>query len=457
MRKKGCRSLAKAKKKRLAKDLEKLWRTGKYWEWVQLIGQIEQVKLYQAQWQEAWRYLCRQALRLPDQLEEFWGRLAKQPLAPELPDLIFIRGLKIFIDSGAIPPDIAALSGLSPPAQMLRKNLLSWSPDPTQDRKISRLLNLLTQQPDKVTGKTFNDLAALVQPNPLAGALHSLGKTINQIRKLNHREGFNPHLVGMGQPELKRADNLVSRLAPTWNPTVRMALLHPFRHQLDKCLRGLWAQENFEKILALTSWLPFLCSQTLGPDAARLRDYSRQQAEGGFSESECLAVLEQSAGQGLESQALALGQIRRALKASTPSQRLLAKFRAGYFRLLNEIGKLQPTLKPREKVDLRRVMDPVLFEDRRWLEDEDYFWEDFLELAFAAGVAGAKLSILVLLTPAPDIHPSVRKQARENLQQLPRKLPANTTAPPPPRPQKSRSDCRSLHVHSQSDSRSGER
>ena len=42
-----------------------------------------------------------------------------------------------------------------------------------------------------------------------------------------------------------------------------------------------------------------------------------------------------------------------------------------------------------------------------------------LELAFAAGVAGAKLSILVLLTPSFNIPISLRKQARENLQQLP--------------------------------------
>lgn len=49
--------MAKAKKKRLAKDLEKLWRTGKYWEWVELASKIDALNLPQPQWQEAWRYL----------------------------------------------------------------------------------------------------------------------------------------------------------------------------------------------------------------------------------------------------------------------------------------------------------------------------------------------------------------------------------------------------------------
>ncbi len=413
--------MAKVKKKRTAKELDKLWRTGKYWDWVQLVVQTDQLQHYSAQWQEAWRYLCRQALRLPGQLQEFWPRLEAQPQAPELPDLVFIRGLKDFFGGRDVRSQMATLTGLSPPAQMLREKLLNQPPAAVPERKLSRLLNLLVQQPDKVTGKTYNDLAALVQPNPLATSLLSLGNTINQLRKLNRKGGVNPYLPGLSSNQLKKADTLLAQAAPTWDPAVRTALLHPFCYQLWQCCQRLWETEDFDTLLYFLTFLPFLSSRTFGPDAAKLQDYSRQQAEGIFSESEYLTALEQSYTQGLDSQALALGKIRKLLKSNTfePSSRFLAKLRTAYLRLLKEIGRLQAELKPRDKIDLMRVMDPILFEDRDWLEDEDTFGEDFLSLAFASGVAGPKLSILALLAWDYDIHPSLRKQAKEILRQLP--------------------------------------
>ena len=413
--------MAKAKKKRTAKELEKLWRIGKYWDWVQLVVQTDQLQHYSAQWQEAWHYLCRQALRLPGQLQEFWHRLESQPLAPELSDLVFIRYLKDFFSGRDVRSQMAALTGLSSPAQMLRGKLLNQPPAAVPDQKISRFLNLLIQQPDKVTGKTYNDLAALLQPNPLSPALISLGKTINQLRKLNRKGGVNPHLPGLGGAKLKNADMLLAQVAQTWDPVVRTALLHPFGYQLWQCFQRLWETEDFDTLLYIMTFLPFLSSQTFGPDAAKLQDYSRQQAEGFLSEAEHLTALEQSYAQGLDSQALALGQIRKMLKLDTfePSHRFLAQFRTAYLRLLKEIGRLQAELKPREKIDLMRVMDPILFEDRDWLEDEDTFWDDFLSLAFASGVAGVKLSIQSLLSPNFYIPPNLRKQAKEILRQLP--------------------------------------
>jgi hypothetical protein len=413
--------MAKVKKKRTVKDLDKLWRAGKYWDWIQLVVQNDQLQHYSAQWQEAWRNLCRQALRLPGQLQEFWPRLEAQPQAPELPDLVFLRCLKDFFAGRDVRSLMAALTGLSPPAQMLRGKLLNQPPAAVPERKLSRLLNLLMQQPDKVTGKTYNDLAALVQPNPLATALLSLGNTINQLRKLNRKGGLNPYLPGLRSNQLKKADALLAQVASTWDPAVHPALLHPFCYQLWQCFQRLWETEDFDTLLYLMTFLPFLSSQTFGLDAAKLQDYSRQQAEGSFSEAEHLTALEQSYAQGLDSQALALGQIRKMLKLDTfePPHRFLAQLRTAYLRLLKEIGRLQTELKPREKIDLMRVMDPILFEDRHWLEDEDTFWEDFLSLAFASGVAGVKLSIQALLTPDFDIHPSLRKQAKEILRQLP--------------------------------------
>ncbi len=342
-------------------------------------------------------------------------------LALPLPHLVFIRCLKDFLAGQDVRPQLAAITGLSPPAQMLREKILSWSPASLPDRKISRLLAALIQQPDKVTAKTFNDLAALVQPNPLAAELFSLGQAINQLRKINRKRGGIHLPLTFGRSLLERADNLLTLSARTWSPEIRSALFHPFSWQLWQCCQRLWELEDFDSLLYLLSSLPVLSSWTFGPDATSLLECCLKHVDGCASEREYLAVLDKSRPQGLESQAQALGQIRKVLHTGTfePSPRFLDKFSASYINLLNEIGRLQADLKPREKIDLQRVMDPIFFADLDWLEDEGYSLEELLHLAFASGIAGVKLSLLSLLTRDFEVSPALKEKAKAVLTQFP--------------------------------------
>ena len=157
--------MAKAKKRRLSKEIDKLWRNAKYWQWLRLVEQEGLVKAQSAQWQEAWRNLCRWALRLPGHLEEFWQRLAELKNIPDFPDIVLIRQLKDFLEDKDVRPAIVALNGLSPAARLFREKLLSWSWESAQDKKIGRLLKILINQPEKVSGRTFT--AVLVDRQPL--------------------------------------------------------------------------------------------------------------------------------------------------------------------------------------------------------------------------------------------------------------------------------------------------
>jgi hypothetical protein len=156
--------LAKAKKKRVAKEIDKLWRHAKYWDWLRLVEQEGLVQAQLPQWQEAWRHLCRWALRLPGHLEEFWQHLTELKNIPDYPDIVLLRQLKDFLEDKDVRPAIAALTGLSPAAQLFRENLLSWSWDAAQDKKIGRVLKILINQPEKVTGRTFTELGRLLAP-----------------------------------------------------------------------------------------------------------------------------------------------------------------------------------------------------------------------------------------------------------------------------------------------------
>ena len=114
-----------------------------------------------------------------------------------------------------------------------------------------------------------------------------------------------------------------------------------------------------------------------------------------------MEYLKQALPRDLETKVAALGKVRLNLTALDPSDRLLREFYLFYLRVLDEIGNRQKDLAPRDKIDLIRVMDPIIFADLEWLPDRPYD-EFFLEKAIDSGCGGALLCTLILLRPAAD-------------------------------------------------------
>ena len=411
--------MAKAKKKRVSKEIVKLWRTAKYWEWLRLVEQEGLVKAQPAQWQEAWHNLCRWALRLPGHLEEFWQRLAELKNIPDKPDIVLIRQLKDFLEDKDARPAIAALTGLSPAAQLLREKLLSWSWESAQDKKIGRCIKILVNQPEKVTGRTFTELGTLLAPTPLSETIQSLSKAITQIRKFNSKTAKgNQNWVGLSDRDLKVLDNRLDRIAGSLDPVLREVLLYPCIYQAVQHFERLVAREDFAELSHLVAVIPFLFSQAAGSQAEYLKNRCRHLAGEFATEKEAVDYLKQALPQDLETKAAALGQVRLALKSLDPSERLLREFHNLYKRVLDEIGDRQTELSPREKIDLMRVMDPIIFRDLEWLPDKphDVF---FLNKSIDSGCGGALICTLVLLTAELTSDRGLKRKALANLQKLP--------------------------------------
>ncbi|MCL4502422.1 MAG: hypothetical protein M1438_11310 [Deltaproteobacteria bacterium] len=410
--------MAKAKKRRVSKELDKLWRNAKYWQWLRLVEQEGLVQAQAAQWQEAWRHLCRWALRLPGHLEEFQQHLAELKHLPDYPDLVLIRQLNDFLADKEVRPAMAALSGLSPAAQLFREKLLSWSWDSAQDKKIGRLLQILLKQPEKVTGRTFTELATLAAPNPLSETIRPLSKAINQVRKFNSKTAKgNRNWVGLEDGALKVLDNRLARLAGSLDPALRDVLLYPFIFQAVQHFERLVEREDFDELSHLAAMVPFLFTRAAGPQAESLKNRCRQLAGGIATEKEAVEYLAHALTQEFETKVAVLGKVRLALKSSDPSERLLREFSLFYLRLLAEIGKRRKTLSPRDKIELMRVMDPIIFSDLEWLPDHPDDVIFFLGKAINAGCGGALICTRTLLTPGSD--QGLKRQAVACLQQLP--------------------------------------
>lgn len=410
--------MAKAQKKRVSKELDKLWRTAKYWEWLRFAEQEGLVQAQSTRWQEAWHHLCRWALRLPGHLEEFWQRLAELKHIPDTPDIVLLRQLKDFLEDEDARPAITALTGLSPAAQLLREKLLSWSWEPAQDKKICRPIKILINQPEKVTGRTFTELGTLLAPTPLSEIIQSLSKAISQIRKFNSKTAKgNRNRVGLADRDLKMLDNRLDQIAGSLDPVLRQVLLYPFIYQAVQHFERLVAREDFAELSHLAAVIPFLFSQAAGSQAENLKNRCRHLAGEFATESEAVDYLKQALPQDLETKVAALGQVRLALKSLDPSERLLREFHNFYKRVLDGIGKRQKELSPREKINLMRVMDPILFNDLEWLPDYPYEVALFLNKSIDSGCGGALICTLALLQQNSDR--GLKQKALANLQKLP--------------------------------------
>jgi hypothetical protein len=412
--------LAKAKKKRLSKEIDKLWRAGKYWEWLKLVEQEGLVKAQPAQWQEAWHNLCRWALRLPGHLEEFWQRLSGLKHIPDTPDIVLIRQLKDFLEDKDVRPAIAALTGLSPAAQLLREKLLSWSWESAQDKKIGRILKIMITQPEKVTGRTFTELGTLLAPTPLSETIQSLSQTITQVRKFNSKTAkSNRNWGGLADLDLKNLDNRLDWIAGSLDPALREVLLYPLIYQAVQLFERLVAREDFGELAHLAAVIPFLFSQAAGSQAEYLKNRCRHLSGEIATEQEAIDYLTQALPQDLETKVAALGKVRLALKSLDPSERLLREFNSFYQRVLDQIGRKQKELSPREKINLMRVMDPIIFMDLEWLPDDPYELRFFLNKSIGSGCGGALICTLTLLTPELTSDRGLKQKALANLEKLP--------------------------------------
>ena len=115
--------------RRIKKELEKLWRRGRYWEWLALVEKENLHRDYTREEQEAWNDLVKKALRVPANLEEFWTHLPAVKKYPSFPDFQCLRLLADFVEGKEVRAELAALRNLTFPAESFRQKALSWRED----------------------------------------------------------------------------------------------------------------------------------------------------------------------------------------------------------------------------------------------------------------------------------------------------------------------------------------
>ena len=408
--------MGKAKKKK-RKAIEKLWQKGNYWEWFKALEHDDLVNTYKTQWQDAWRVLVKRSFRLPERLEEFWENLDGIKKLPDFPDFRLLIQLRDFVNGKDVKKEVSAIDGLSIPAKAFRNRILSWQDGSASQKKLGSLLNIFVNHPEKITQKAYTNLAQSLDVSPISRPIETLGEVIGKARKLNYKSTVKKGGLSIRMRGLKELDLKVEKVSRKLPHSLQNILFYPFIYQINRLFDRLKDTDDMTIVARAVSSIPFLFSLTAGEKTEDIRDRLLPFAIEGIGENTLFSMAENLESADFEEKVAILGKMKPHIIGDFEDH--FDIFRSLYLDVLSEIARRKEDLPPREKRELARVMEPVLFHDL------DYLTEDINDLArilikiAEAGCMERVLSVLSLIVAERVKNGRLKRHAESTLKGLP--------------------------------------
>ncbi len=270
---KAKRKKKKRKRAKPANELDRLWRAGLYWEWLAKIEQDGLIEQRRGDWEKVWQRLIRSALRNPHQLSRFVDRYKTLEQRPSLPDLEFLECLEQAVRGEKFSARLKKLTGLSPPARLLKSRLLQWGRRGFRGKRVTRFLTDMVTKPLQITPRFYNELAALISSPTQAMIVRELASLIKVVRRLNHKNTVRRGLLsGNLQSNLGMADGRIVSLCRQLPPALADILLLPFLVQTATAMGRMAESGELEDLFYLLDWMPCLVESLSGRSATELKE-----------------------------------------------------------------------------------------------------------------------------------------------------------------------------------------
>jgi hypothetical protein len=411
------------KQKKARKDLERLLRSGQYWEWLTMVDQGALADQFSGQYELAWHTLIRKALRTEQGFEEWCEKAPplRRPVRARdqtlLADYAFLMGLRDFLEGKKDACAMAPLKGLSPPARALREGMLKLDRDAFPETAIPRLLKPFLDKPKSVTRRHYNELAKALKGSSMEKPVQDLGVMLAQLRALTgKRSPKNPPGV-LIDDRFYSLDNRCMTLGRSLPDSLSLLLTLPLCWQLADFIGALPPSYFTERVAALASSMPFLFPRMAG-EKAKAVNRALSFTEENFGQARSISGLEEALEKaGFEDQVKMLGIVRRSVRRNgTPEDLDLDPFeglfereeepqdrralRLTYDALLTAIEGRKHALGMKERRELAAVMDRIGAEDITFLmgsPDDTNRLAHLLMRFIRAGCAGKRLSLLALV------------------------------------------------------------
>lgn len=426
------------KQKKLHKDLERLLRGNRYWEWLALIDQGGLADQYPEQYETAWRTLIRKALRTPGAFDEFCERAQglRRPARTRdrtlLPDYGFLMDLREFIRGKSEAGDLAPSNGLSPPARALRERAVSLDRDAFPEAAVRKLLKPFVENPRHVTKRQYHELAKVLKDSSMEQPVRDLGWMLVRLREMTGKQALEARPDLHPDDEFRNLDARCATIAGSLPAPLAAILFLPFCLRLTDFIAALPPERFGSRVSCLIPSLTFLFPLMAGEKAEAV------QKELSFCGSGAEAIgasTERLDKAGFEDQVRMLGALRKAVKEQQPESSGPDPFsslfedeerrdpRRGallalYEQVLGEIEQRKGSLGLRERRELAAVMDKIGAEDLPFLIEDH---EDANQLAgllgrfMRAGCLGKRTALLALMAAKRSRSPGLERSAAEVL------------------------------------------
>jgi hypothetical protein len=439
-----------SKKKRVRRDIEKFVRVGRYWDLLRLLEDEDLVSDHAREHKEAWKAVTRQALRQETAFDRFCREVGTLKSLPNDPDFRFLMGIREYAEGKRSAEAVLELDGLSPDAERLRSNFSAFASSAMNPEKLRGLLEKFIREPDKITRRHFEQAAGLIPMAALGSRAGRMGESIALARRFNQKAAVARGWNGIDIGRLEMLDSRLLSVSQPLPQALREVLLHPFVHNIAVMCRRLAPDAGSNRAAQLIGAIPFLLPRLA---EEKLQDIERKFLidrgewinEGGNDPN---ALRRKVDGLGIEEKLSLLNGMRirvadrapkepdlfgdldffgdafeddddelledETSKATDPAQALLVL----YTSILEDISGRLPELTPRERKELVRVMEPILFRDLGYILDAMESREelmDLLDAGIGAGCAGTRMGLLAVLAGAQYRNGNLRKRAEKLL------------------------------------------
>lgn len=432
--------MAKAKQKRVKKELEKLQRGGRHLEWLaEVQGQPVTAEL-KREMDQAWREVQRRTLRTKPAFDEFCARMDRIEAVPKNPEMDFLLALRDLAKGADDAAEkILAATGLSGAYQTAQENLRAAMQSPRDWQAIEVLLDLMARDPGKITRKQYQNLAGHFAATLLEQSFLVLGEGMAVFRRLNHKANLHRPLSPKLLDDLHFADHQLGMATGPMPPALRHLVLLPFAFQVLLYLRQCTpapVTHQVQELIQSVEQTFMLGAGNLLPSELRDRLFAWDEDE--LTDTDLGKMERDFSSASFEGKLALLRDLRQAFHRASSSEMGDNPFFSGFFeddtetmerllfrfhkQVLKEIGRRLPGLASRERRALVAVIDPILAQDVSDLlapAGEGQALIDLLLQAAEAGCLSTRLSLLALLVAQRDRSKRLGPHAVTALQEAP--------------------------------------
>ncbi|KJR42419.1 hypothetical protein MCHI_001682 [Candidatus Magnetoovum chiemensis] len=400
----------KSKLKRIKKDIDKLLTKGQYFEFLEKLEEFDLNEEYAKEKKDIWHKISKRSLRQQSGLEEFLVKSANINTYPDFPDVKFLFLLKEFLNNDKIPEEITALKGLSLPAEELRKKILTWNDKTVPEKKLRALLTNLAVKPEKVTKKSYTDIAAQIKNCALSESLNALSENIATVKRLNEN---SVNIIDYDR--LNKIDNKLEKLAEKMPENIAQVLLYPFVCHTSKHLKSIAVKNDPSKLADFISSMPYLFKLTTGEKCEEIKSSLTNYGDVGIEHSYIEKKLSQA---GFEEKAALIWKIRHQINNIETKEEYSPYLKTIYNDILEHVYNQLDNLTDREKKELPRVLGNTLVQDLPLIYDDLEGISNLLQKSAESMCLNSKLALLSLLLSEKMKKNKLRKQAEDALNNL---------------------------------------